>query len=471
MAPRTKKIFSKHFKGDSESIQKAETALSESEERFRTLVETLNSGVAIYKVINKGKSGSDYIVQSFNKFALNHEGLSLKEVIGRSLEDIRPNIDKYGLIDVFRKVWETGKPEFFPAKIYKDEKFSNYYENRVFRLPNREIVAVYDDVTAHKEAENIISENELKLRRIFENIQDVFYEVTIEGAILEISPSVKSLSKGQYERAELIGKNLSDLYSNPEQRGELLRKLSKKGVVTDYEINLKNRDASIVPCSISAKILKNNDGVPVKIIGSMRDNTERKESEKVLVRLKGLLAETERTANIGGWIFDPVTKEQEWTDQVFRILEIDMSEGAPKVPEGLNFIDPAFRPMAEEAIGRAVQKGEPYDQEWIVTTARGNKKWVHAIARPKLKDGKVVRISGAFQDITEKKKFEQELIKYRDRLEELVKERTSELEAKNKELERYFDAFVERELRTKELFEENEKLKQEVARLREGKNG
>jgi len=48
---------------------KAENQLKVSEERFRDLVNTINSGVAIYKVLNDGKSGSDYIIQDFNDFA------------------------------------------------------------------------------------------------------------------------------------------------------------------------------------------------------------------------------------------------------------------------------------------------------------------------------------------------------------------------------------------------------------------
>jgi len=127
-----------------------EISLSESGERFRNLFNTMNSGVAIYNVINDGESGSDYIIQDFNRYALQHEGIEHAEVIGKSLKDLRPTIDQYGLIDTFRKVWKSGNPEFFPATVYVDEKYSNYYENMVFQLPNSEIVAIYDDVTAQK---------------------------------------------------------------------------------------------------------------------------------------------------------------------------------------------------------------------------------------------------------------------------------------------------------------------------------
>jgi len=102
--------------------------LKESDERYRNLVETINSGVAVYKVINDGISGFDFIIQDFNQFALKHEKLNKDEVVGKSLKDIRPNIDEYGLIDIFRKVWKTGESTYFPAKVYIDEKYSRGFE-------------------------------------------------------------------------------------------------------------------------------------------------------------------------------------------------------------------------------------------------------------------------------------------------------------------------------------------------------
>lgn len=138
--------------------KQAERALKDSEQRFRSLVNTLNSGVAFYKVINQGMSGRDYIIQSFNDFALKHENLKEKDVFGKSLKDIRPEIDDYGLVDVLREVWRTGKPALFPAKLYIDHKYANYYENRVFKISTGEIVAVYDDVTERERAHVALKE-------------------------------------------------------------------------------------------------------------------------------------------------------------------------------------------------------------------------------------------------------------------------------------------------------------------------
>ncbi len=94
---------------------------------------------------------------------------------------------------------------------------------------------------------------------------------------------------------------------------------------------------------------------------------------------------------------------QTWTEETFRILEIDTEHGAPKVPQGMEFIDQPYRGMAEKAIQEVIETGKGYDQEWMVTTARGNKRWVHAVATANKEKGKVVSLSGSFQDITDRK--------------------------------------------------------------------
>lgn len=128
-------------------------------------------------------------------------------------------------------------------------------------------------------AEKELRESEEKFRSIFENVQDLYYESTLDGTLLEISPSILTLSKGQYKREDLIGMPMSELYSFPEERQLLMNKLRERGSISDYEITLRNRDGSLVSCSVSAKLLLGSDGHPVKIIGSMRNISERKKME------------------------------------------------------------------------------------------------------------------------------------------------------------------------------------------------
>jgi PAS domain S-box-containing protein len=144
------------------------------------------------------------------------------------------------------------------------------------------LVGVATDITERKRAEETLQESEQKYRGIFENIQDVYYESAIDGTILEVSPSIEILSKGQYCREDLIGKSMYVFYADPGERKALLVAIQARGRVSDFEISLTNRDGSRILCSISAIIRADAQGRPEKIMGSLRDITERKKAEQNL---------------------------------------------------------------------------------------------------------------------------------------------------------------------------------------------
>jgi PAS domain S-box-containing protein len=146
------------------------------------------------------------------------------------------------------------------------------------------------DIIERKRAGDALMKSEKKFRDIFENVLDAYYETAIDGTILEISPSIEIMSKGQYHRDELIGKSMKDFYSDSVIRQSLMDTLQERGKVLDYEIKLKNRDGSLIPCAISSRIHFDAHGRPEKILGTIRDITERKRAEE---KIKNSLLEKE----------------------------------------------------------------------------------------------------------------------------------------------------------------------------------
>ena len=142
--------------------ERADEALHASETRFRELFNNMSSGVAVYEAQNDGR---DFVLTDFNRAAERIEATPREAVLGRSVVEAFPGVRDFGLFDVFQRVWRTGQPEYHPAGIYRDERIVGWRENYVYKLPCGEIVAVYDDVTARKQAEAKVFEQLDELRR------------------------------------------------------------------------------------------------------------------------------------------------------------------------------------------------------------------------------------------------------------------------------------------------------------------
>lgn len=133
----------------------------------------------------------------------------------------------------------------------------------------------------------------------------------------------------------------------------------------------------------------------------------------------------------------------------------------------LEIIDPEYREAFVDLVKR-VFNGESAILEFSITGLKGSKRWLETHSVPMRDDnGKINLLLSITRDITERKKTEEELKKYREHLEELVKERTTELDVKNAELERFNKLFVGRELRMIELKEIIRKLETEIISLKE----
>jgi two-component system cell cycle sensor histidine kinase/response regulator CckA len=142
------------------------------------------------------------------------------------------------------------------------------------------IINLYLGRLQRKRTVKALRESEAKYRNIFENIRDVYYESTIDGKILEISPSIEEFSL--YKRDELLGKRLTDLYVDSSQRAIFVKTLQEKGNVNDYEVLLKDKDGKHHIFTVNAALVGGEVENGFKIIGSIRDITESKKLEQQL---------------------------------------------------------------------------------------------------------------------------------------------------------------------------------------------
>ena len=190
------------------------------------------------------------------------------------------------------------------------------------------------------------------------------------------------------------------------------------------ETALLRRDGTAIPVSQVIIAQKAADGAVEFLSTIMRDISEHKRDEEALKRSQMLLNETGRLASVGGWELNTDTQELLWTDQLYRFYEVD-ANFKPTLDNVLDFHTPSSKSIREQALRRAIEHGEPFDIEVEVTTAKGNRRWIHSIGRV---DSEHRKVYGALVDITERKQAQAALLQLNETLEQKVVERTAELE-------------------------------------------
>ena len=145
--------------------------------------------------------------------------------------------------------------------------------------------------------------------------------------------------------------------------------------------------------------------------------TERKNAEESLVRKEAELEDAQRLAGVGSWQWDPATDTVVWSEELYRIAGRDSSLAAVSYEEHSDLYTRESWDCLRSAVETALHTGAPYELVLEMVRADGTHRWVGARGEAhRDSTGRIVRLQGTVQDITERKLAEEALSRVNGRL-------------------------------------------------------
>ena len=423
--------------------KRAEEEISKSEEKYRSLFENMLNGFAYCKIlVDEDNQTIDFVHLEVNNAWERLIGLKREDVVGKKVTEAIPGIkeSETDLISIYGKVALTGEEVKFDLYF---EPLERWFTISVYSPQKGYFVAVFEDITERKRAEETLWESEEKYRTLTENVNVGVYRNTVgpKGKFIEANPAIVKMF-GYRSKKEFLARNVADLYQNSEDRGKFNEKMLKDGFVENEELYLNKKDGNPIICSVSAVVVKDEKGKVIYYDGVIEDITERKQMEEMLKESHDFIEKVADSLPDVVYIYDLLRGENVYASKSLNNV--------------LGYTPEEFKVMGNTVLGRLFHPDdlEPF-MEYLekLKKVKGNKVYEYKY-RMKHKDGHWVWIQnrdmiftrdskgnplqtiGTAADITKRKKAEAEATKYRKELQRLSAQLINAQEMERKRISR-----------------------------------
>ena len=312
----------------------------------------------------------------------------------------------------------------------------------------------------------LILESEEKnrlFRSLVQSSADAIIAKDLDGVILTWNSGAEQIYG--YRAEEAIGRSIA-LIIPPDHADEevrLMTQLKRGDRVEHYTTERVRKDGRQIAIALTISPVRDSAGKLVGASSVSHDVTKQIEAEAALRYSEERLRAAQRLAKVGSWELDLVTNALIWSDEIYRIFEVDPAQFVASYDAFLGLIHPDDRVAVNAAYTDSVRNRIPYTLEHRLLFPDGRIKYVlEQSATSYAADGRPLRSVGTVQEITERKEAEEKIRELNVGLERRVAERTSELQGSQQALMNIVEDLNEK---SAELEEANTRL-QELDRLK-----
>ena len=356
--------------------RRAQQALSESEAKFRSIIESSPMGMHLYSLESDGR----LVFQGANPAADRILGVANQQFVGRTIEEAFPALTKTEVPRRYRDVAAKGGLWTTSQIDYKDDRVAGAFEVYAFQTSPNRMAAMFLDITARLQAEEALREKTEEVDRFFSSALDLLCIADTDGRFRRLNPEwEKTLG---YRLDEMLGKPFLDFVhpDDLEATREKIADLVGQSPVANFTNRYRHKDGSY-------RWIEWRWFPAGKIIyAAARDVTERKKSEQALLeseRLNRMIAEM-ASDYIFHLALDPSGRPaMDYASKSFYEITGRSLGQVASLDKWSDFLHADDLPRIMDAFRRLIAEKQPVEAE-CRAYAKGTMRWNRIYARPEL---------------------------------------------------------------------------------------